>query len=282
MIGRWGLALLTLAADIAAAPVYTGALAVGRWEVQSSPLACELSQPLPRGGQARLIAQAGGLFSVVLPLEPGQAQIRVSTPIWREAERSGTLGVWQSEELTGAVFDAVLRELANGYHVEIAASAPVQLSTVGFRGPFAEFQQCRAQLLPLRFADIERSKVLYGAGASDELSPAARATLDMVAAWAAADDALSAVVIDGHTDTAGTRVANLELSKRRAQGVAQYLRERGAPDERILVRWHGERYPLGGGAAADRRVTVRLERYSSSTPGSPSAAQTLSSDPSAP
>ncbi len=48
------------------------------------------------------------------------------------------------------------------------------------------------------------------------------------------------VFVDGHTDTMGPAAYNMELSKRRAQAVADYLVGRGIDRNRITVRAFGE------------------------------------------
>jgi len=46
--------------------------------------------------------------------------------------------------------------------------------------------------------------------------------------------------LTGHTDTVGTRAYNIQLSKRRANAVADYLFDRGIDDERLITRGLGE------------------------------------------
>ncbi|MEC8483224.1 MAG: OmpA family protein, partial [Pseudomonadota bacterium] len=58
---------------------------------------------------------------------------------------------------------------------------------------------------------------------------------------------------------------NRELSKTRAEKVTAYLLQKGIPPEKIVSRYHGERYPAADnrtndGRERNRRVTIRLER----------------------
>jgi outer membrane protein OmpA-like peptidoglycan-associated protein len=65
--------------------------------------------------------------------------------------------------------------------------------------------------------------------------------------------------IEGHTDAAGSRESNLDLSKRRAEAVVDYLAGKGADRSRFEVKGYGFDRPLPGlpaGAAANRRVEV--------------------------
>jgi outer membrane protein OmpA-like peptidoglycan-associated protein len=80
-----------------------------------------------------------------------------------------------------------------------------------------------------------------------------------------ADPSVTSFYIDGHTDSMGRRLANLELSKKRAEVVTQFLVANGVDEAMITTRYHGERYPVADNSNAknradNRRVTIRLER----------------------
>ena len=67
--------------------------------------------------------------------------------------------------------------------------------------------------------------------------------------------------IEGHTDAVGARAFNVDLSKRRAQAVVDYLVAGGAERSRFNVIGYGFDKPLDGRAASDaanRRVEVVL------------------------
>ena len=73
------------------------------------------------------------------------------------------------------------------------------------------------------------------------------------------------VAVDGHTDSIGDDSFNDQLSKRRAQAVADVLRD-ARPDLRLTVKGHGERQPIAeneadgkdnpAGRAKNRRVEI--------------------------
>ena len=52
------------------------------------------------------------------------------------------------------------------------------------------------------------------------------------------------VKLNGHTDSRGDRVANLDISQRMAEKAKQYVLSKGVPDENIIPRGYGERYPV--------------------------------------
>lgn len=73
------------------------------------------------------------------------------------------------------------------------------------------------------------------------------------------------VLVEGHADRRGSEARNQALSAARARAVATWLTERGAPQERLVVRGYGSRRPLATGdddeaLARNRRVEVYVRR----------------------
>jgi outer membrane protein OmpA-like peptidoglycan-associated protein len=72
------------------------------------------------------------------------------------------------------------------------------------------------------------------------------------------------VVVEGHTDSAGTAAHNLDLSLRRADAVAAWLRSEGADlSTRLVVRGLGEAAPAHSNATEkgrerNRRVVITV------------------------
>jgi len=71
------------------------------------------------------------------------------------------------------------------------------------------------------------------------------------------------VDVTGHTDSTGEESYNLELSRRRATSVAQYLIAQGVNSTRIAAQGMGESQPVASNAApegrqANRRVEIEL------------------------
>ena len=67
-------------------------------------------------------------------------------------------------------------------------------------------------------------------------------------------------LIEGHTDSSGSRSHNMLLSARRAAAVADYLSSLGVPRNRLEVRGFGPDRPIGGRASSpeNRRVEAVL------------------------
>lgn len=98
---------------------------------------------------------------------------------------------------------------------------------------------------------------------SDQLTPRAREVLDGLAAeWAKTTP--SKVTIVGHTDSVADDAYNLDLSKRRAASVGQYLSSKVAGLQ-MSTDGKGESEPIADnatdeGKAQNRRVEIRAEK----------------------
>jgi len=76
------------------------------------------------------------------------------------------------------------------------------------------------------------------------------------------------IVVDGHTDSTGSDAYNQELSERRANSVAGFLRSSGVDSRRILAGGFGESQPIASnetsqGRAQNRRVEITLSPLTS-------------------
>lgn len=97
---------------------------------------------------------------------------------------------------------------------------------------------------------------------STQISPSFRAALDEVAA-SLQKYPNSLIDVMGHTDSTGSDSYNLDLSRRRAEAVANYLGMRGVSRARIATVGYGEQYPRADnsteeGRALNRRVEIRI------------------------
>lgn len=100
------------------------------------------------------------------------------------------------------------------------------------------------------------------AGTSDRLLPASNAGLDAAVAMLQKYPDLR-VEISGHTDDAGDRDANVDLSRRRAEAVKAYLVSKGVEESRLVTVGHGPDKPVventtPANRAKNRRIELRL------------------------
>ena len=97
---------------------------------------------------------------------------------------------------------------------------------------------------------------------SDKIEPVSMANLDELALLAK-KYAAKKVVIVGRTDNRDTREYNMQLSLRRAQRVADYIKSHAIPGERIELSAMGEMNPASTnttprGRALNRRTWVKV------------------------
>ncbi|MEN6560164.1 MAG: OmpA family protein [Acidobacteriota bacterium] len=65
------------------------------------------------------------------------------------------------------------------------------------------------------------------------------------------------ILIEGHTDSTGTREINMPLSENRAKAVAAYLATRNVLSSRFTVQGYGPDQPIGDNATVDGRQQNR-------------------------
>jgi outer membrane protein OmpA-like peptidoglycan-associated protein len=123
----------------------------------------------------------------------------------------------------------------------------------------------------------------FASGTSD-LPAAARGRIAEVADRLRALPANSTLTVVGHTDNQGSERANADLSRRRAQAVAEELRARlGRPDLNLRAEGRGESQPLVPNTRADgqavpanqarnRRVEIVVPKAALAASGRPGAA----------
>ncbi|MBT8179401.1 MAG: OmpA family protein [Eudoraea sp.] len=73
----------------------------------------------------------------------------------------------------------------------------------------------------------------------------------------------SVILIEGHTDSAGSEEYNMTLSQQRAESVTNYLIGQGIGAERFTTKWYGESQPkadnaTAAGKAKNRRVELGI------------------------
>ena len=71
------------------------------------------------------------------------------------------------------------------------------------------------------------------------------------------------LVVAGHTDNVGNAAYNLDLSRKRANAVKDYLVQKGVDTGRIIVEFHGFTKPIASnttqqGRDINRRVDFKL------------------------
>ncbi|MEJ2042433.1 MAG: OmpA family protein [Reinekea sp.] len=138
------------------------------------------------------------------------------------------------------------------------------MSPVNFNNYYTDYLACQAGLLPVNYRQIEQTTISFSGGGAS-LDNVARSRLDNVITYLKVDSLITAIYVDGHSDSIGNRYNNRRLSERRAYEVTDYLVNGGIDADMILTRYHGERYPIASndtaqGRAQNRRVTIQFDR----------------------
>ena len=255
-----------------------------KWETESSKFSCRLSHEIDGFGIATFEREAGEqtrfyLSSKMPRMKTGKAALLVRPPAWspttQKPKQLALVGVKESVEpvvIDRQLAERMLAELQKGMLLDIKRqpwygdqqSLQVTLSNIRFRQSHQEYLNCLSGLLPVNFKQVERSSFNYD-NEDEDLTDAVKRRLDTVIGYAKEDTEVQAFYIDGHTDSEGIRNENLLKSKLRAERVKNYLIGNGITEDKIAMRWHGERYKLvsnrtAKGRAENRRVTLRLSQ----------------------
>ena len=282
--GRW--ALLCLFGLCMALPVRAASFGTGLtdtdWQLDGNEFYCKFVQPIPQYGMAVFFHEAGRELEFYLRptrklMARGRAALTIEAPDWRSSALTSELGYVpvRDRRITVRVEPErtrrMMAELGNGMAPTFTRQAKygsesirVQLSPVDFKGYYNDYLACSAGLLPVNFAQIERTVINYPSG-GDALDDAARANLDDLITYVQADDKILSLEVVGHSDNVGTRYDNRRLSERRANKVTDYLVNNGLNPNMILTDYQGDRYPIADnntaeGRAQNRRTTILVRR----------------------
>lgn len=274
--------------ELSAAPQaltrYQSTLNNATWLLSGNIFSCSLRHPIPHYGEGNFIKNAGEPMKFILDpsnekLGPGRLHIISQAPQWSPGMKPETLeimpypGYGLNIEVGGKTAERMLTSLTRGLHPTVSGMAweskqeaiEISLTNINFPPAYDEFRSCMADLLPVNYDQIARSSVLFPENGT-LLTKRMKDRLDLVALYVANDPTVEYIYIDGHTDAIGSRRDNRELSKLRAEEVTRYLLEQGVEVEKIISRYHGERYPAidnnkRKSRERNRRVTIRLEKF---------------------
>lgn len=246
------------------------------WKVEGDQFECRLIQPISGFGSGEFVRRAGEqatfrlrsssgvlgagsatLLAAAAPWQPGRGDINLGRV---SLARSGVLftsSQSQASRLINGLLDGRSTVLRNG-------TGEVRVLPVSFGKAFDDYQACAGKLLAMNYDQVRQTQVGFPGGGI-ELDDNARARLDIVLDFMKADPTVNHVELDGHSDNSGNRLTNRDLSRRRALAVLEYLKAHGVREEQVIVRFHGERYPLArnttpANRARNRRVNIQLEK----------------------
>ena len=251
------------------------------WKVEGDQFECRLSQPIADFGSGEFVRRAGEqatfrvkmnerwmgagsatLLAAAAPWQPGRGDINLGAL----SVGSGLVPFNSSQEQAGRLLTGLMEgrsPLVRHRTLQGGDSLEVRLLPVKFNQAYNDYLKCTAGLLPVNFDQIRQTQLDFPSGAT--LEPLAQAKLDIILDFIKADPSVNRIQLDGHSDNSGNRLSNRDLSRRRALAVEEYLKANGIPAEQIVVRFHGERYPLvpnnsEANRVKNRRVTMTLSR----------------------
>ena len=260
-----------------------------QWSVSNHILSCQMSQEIPSFGHAFFNQPAGEPLQFYLTshqhvMSEGKASLRSLAPIWNPNRQALDLGLIEVQlgprpiQIEADLAVALLHELHAGRSPQFLRRAvgtvidgqtnavEVSLSAVNFRDAYTRYQQCLGQLMPVSLVQLSRSKLNFLPNQSS-LNEEAISWLATLVDFIKRDGQLESVFIDGYTDNSHSARYNRALSKDRAEAVQDYFLQQGVAADLILLRFHGERFPIASnedaeGRQKNRRVTIRLQRQS--------------------
>lgn len=271
-----GMTCAVLAPGLQAA-TYSAGIENSQWYLSQSVFECTLVHEVPGFGRAVFKHRAGEKLSFFLESElslmrPGIGLVVVEAPAWRPGVKPRPIGsVSVSDGRRQVELDAqqsmmLIKGLTEGMSPTVSRQSwfdrslvRVRVSNINFSDQLPAYRSCAAGLLPVNYDQVKRSRVRFRTGGSS-LSEDDRRLLDNIAAYVLADSTVERVFVDGHTDSAGSRISNRALSEERANSVADFLISKGLPEDLIIVRAHADQYPASRRPADNRRTTIRLQR----------------------
>lgn len=114
---------------------------------------------------------------------------------------------------------------------------------------------CSHLFVPCSYYREFAEKPIYFKFAKTELTPESKSALDEGMVYFR-NHRSKRIELDGHTDELGTAGFNMNLSRKRAEAVRDYLIENGVAPKRIRIDWHG--VEKGKPYKDHRRVDVTL------------------------
>jgi outer membrane protein OmpA-like peptidoglycan-associated protein len=113
-----------------------------------------------------------------------------------------------------------------------------------------------------------KEKVFFDTGKTT-VKPESFSLLDEVAAVLKAHPDVQKVVIEGYTDSKGSKALNLKLSKGRAQAVRTYLIDKGVEPDRLEAKGFGSSHPIADNSTAKGREDNRRVEFAIQHPAQP-------------
>lgn len=252
-----------------------------QWSVEGDRFECRLAQPVKGFGQGEFVRRAGEgptfrLQSQEAWLSRGSATLLAAAAPWRANQGDINLGIvlvpanshalYASPQQAGRLLTGLLegRGPLIRHRTNQGDRLEVRIMPARFSDAYQRYLECTASLLPYNFDQLKHTRIAF-ADTNMVLTESAQGRLKAIVDYLKEDPSVNKIEVDGHSDSWGNRLSNRELSRQRALTVKAYLAAQGVPEGQIIVRFHGERYPLkpnntAANRALNRRVNIVLSR----------------------
>lgn len=263
------------------------------WSVEGDRFECRLAQPVKGFGQGEFVRRAGEgptfrLQAQEAWLSRGSATLLAAAAPWHAGQGDINLGIVLVPVNSDALYTSPLQagRLLSGllegrgplirHRTQQGDRLEVRIMPARFSDAYQRYLECTAGLLPYNFDQLKQTRIAF-VDTNMVLSESALGRLKAIVDYLQEDPSVNKIEVDGHSDSWGNRLTNREISRQRALTVQQYFLDQGIPEEQIVVRFHGERYPIKpnntpANRALNRRVNIVLSRV-------PDAVYSALSDP---
>jgi outer membrane protein OmpA-like peptidoglycan-associated protein len=284
-VGITTIALFSSCVATAAMRQYSANADTSQWQVvKTTRLQCQLNHEVPYYGEAIFSANASknkdvlfNLDMVVRPDSYNVAGLKSVPPAWRAGRPARDLANMKllrkfDGELGNQTAWEMLTELEKGYHPTFyyqdwqnsADKIAVGLSSINFKQAYWAFLQCRDELLPYNFEDISFTIMNYQPNTS-KLTKSSQKRLDKIAEYLRYDTSIASISIDSYTDSYGGRWNNLELSKKRAKAIKDYMVSVGVDESKVETQGFGEKRHVATndnilGRDKNRRLVIQIAK----------------------
>lgn len=264
---------------------YTATQDNSNWEVvKTTRLQCQLNHEVPYYGEAIFKASASknknltfNLDMVVRPDNYAIAGLKAVPPSWRAGLPARDIANMKllkkfDGELGNKTAWEMLSELEKGYYPTFyyqdwqnsADKIAVGISSVNFKQAYWAFLQCRDELPPYSFEDISFTVMNYQSNSS-KLTKSSQQRLDKIAEYLKNDASIESISIDSYTDSYGGRWNNLDLSRKRAKTIKDYMVSLGVDEAKVQTTGLGEKRFVDNndnilGRDKNRRLIIQIEK----------------------
>ncbi|MEM5508344.1 OmpA family protein [Pseudoalteromonas sp. AS71] len=264
---------------------YTATQDNSNWEVvKTTRLQCQLNHEVPYYGEAIFKASASknknltfNLDMVVRPDNYAIAGLKAVPPTWRAGLPARDIANMKllkkfDGELGNKTAWEMLTELEKGYYPTFyyqdwqnsADKIAVGISSVNFKQAYWAFLQCRDELLPYSFEDISFTVMNYQSNSS-KLTKSSQQRLDKIAEYLKNDASIESISIDSYTDSYGGRWNNLDLSRKRAKTIKDYMVGLGVDEAKVQTTGLGEKRFVDNNdnilsRDKNRRLIIQIEK----------------------